>query len=359
MKIAQYCQSVFSVSRGTETFVKSISKEIAKRCDVDLIAGSSGGSGSGTAQSLKGPRIYRFPYLKRTDLPPEIPREWHYAAECGTFYMSTASHFHTHSYDAIHIHLPLNLMLKSVTKDPILMNFHGGGSIMSYKDILNSVPADAYCACSKFIADWASRTIKKPVQIVYDGVDPDYYRPMRVKRRPGKTVLFSIGALLWWKGFRYLLNAMKAVQAKDRSIELWIAGTGNDAEAMKAMARKLGLKNTKFLGYVPQKDVVRIYNSCDAFISASPDEPFGITFVEAMACGKPIIAANNAGPKEIAAKGTGFLVKPKSAPDLAMNILLAKDSDLEGMGEKARQHVMDNFTWDKTVDSLMRIYESM
>ncbi|MBN2331371.1 MAG: glycosyltransferase family 4 protein [Candidatus Aenigmarchaeota archaeon] len=358
MRIAQYCQSVFNVSRGTETFVKSISLELAKRCEVHLLAGEGGSKLDVRAFSGRTLRTFSFPYLKRTDLPSTLPREWQYAAECGTFYMKSASHFRSHKYDAIHIHLPLNLMLKSVTHDPILLNFHGGGSIVSYQDILKSTEADSYCACSKFIADWAKRTIRKPVHVVHDGVDPDYFRPMQVQR-PRKFILFSIGALLWWKGFEYLLEAMRIVQGKDKDIELWIAGSGADVEAIMKRSERLGLRNTKFLGYAMQEDVVKLYNKCDAFISASPEEPFGITFVEAMACGKPVIAANNAGPKEIVAKGTGFLAKPRSASDLAAKIMEAKGSDLVGMGEGARRHVMKNFTWKRTADSLLKIYRKM
>jgi glycosyltransferase involved in cell wall biosynthesis len=75
-----------------------------------------------------------------------------------------------------------------------------------------------------------------------------------------------IGALLWWKGFKYLLKAMKTLQDRKKNAELIVSGVGNDASAIIDFAKQLKLKNTKFLGLVPKEDLVRLYNSGHAFI---------------------------------------------------------------------------------------------
>ena len=149
---------------------------------------------------------------------------------------------------------------------------------------------------------------------------------------------------------------MKEVEKRDKNVQLIIAGKGDDEKEIKALARKLKLKNVKFIGYVADDELVKVYNSCDAFISASPNEPFGITFLEAMACGKPVIAINNAGPKEIVTKKTGFLVEREN---LVETILRLRDFDLEEMGRKARERVMKYFTWDIVAERLIKIYNKL
>jgi len=249
-------------------------------------------------------------------------------------------------------------MLKSVTSDKILCHIHGPKALADFRTVLESIEADAYAACSNYIAKKAEDIVKRPVHTIYNGVDTKFFEPKKVKKEDKLIILF-MGALLMWKGFPYLLKAFKNIEKKIKNAELWIAGIGVDGPKIRDLAKNLGLRKVRFLGFIPQKQLPFIISKCDVFIVPSPEEAFGITIIEAMSCGKPVISTNASGPKEIITKDCGFLIKPSSSKAIEETILNLKNYDLIKMGEKARRRVENNFTWQHAVDSLMKIYKKM
>jgi glycosyltransferase involved in cell wall biosynthesis len=277
--------------------------------------------------------------------------------ESATFFKSSAIHLKKYSYDLIHAHFPLDVILKSVTKDPLLLHIHGDPS--GYGNLLKSVKAEGYAACSEHVAREVQEIVGEKVHIVYNGVDTDFFSPSPKMNKGGKMILLFLGALDLNKGLEYLLRAFKKIESENKNIQLWIAGRGPDEEKIHALVGKLNLRNVKFLGFVPQKSLPSLYSTADAFILPSINEPFGITILESMSCGTPAIATNEGGPKEIITKDIGFLIKSKSVSDIVKTVLDIEKYDLDKIGNKARKTVMEKFTWNETLNSLLKVYKKI
>lgn len=111
-------------------------------------------------------------------------------------------------------------------------------------------------------------------------------------------------------------------------------------------------------GYIPNQDLTYLYNGAFAFLYTSLRESFGIPLLEAMACGTPVVTSNTSAIPEIAGEG-GILVDPTKEEDIANKLL-----ELENNPQYYQQQVeyglqrVQNFSWQKTAESLLKIYKS-
>ncbi|CAN5230168.1 glycosyltransferase family 1 protein [soil metagenome] len=125
-----------------------------------------------------------------------------------------------------------------------------------------------------------------------------------------------------------------------------------------ATARPQG--NATFLGY--QKDpreVARLLASCDAFLHANPNEPFGLVALEAMACGLPMVATSSGGVSEIVDESVGRLAPRATAHSLAQAVEALFEGDLQALGAAARARVEALYGWDAVFTSLTGLYERL
>lgn len=160
--------------------------------------------------------------------------------------------------------------------------------------------ADMFVAYTNKAAD-CLRAISIPdekIKVVYPGVDLDFFSPNKISH-DSIRVLF-VGRFDREKGLSVLLNAFKKLCLEIKNLELWVVGpirSGEDYESAKAMAKKYPVK---IIGPVNRAELRRFYNQCDIFCAPSMDkkkfgikvweEQFGAVFVEAMACGLPIVS---------------------------------------------------------------------
>merc|ERR1712176_584227 len=113
---------------------------------------------------------------------------------------------------------------------------------------------------------------------------------------------------------------MKTIEAKYPDVALLCAGTGPDKEMdqLKQLCSSLGLKNTFLIGARGQDQLAEMYTVADLGCFPSFKEPFGLVFVECMACKTPVIGANSGGPKDFVVPAVGELVpEPPETTDLA------------------------------------------
>jgi glycosyltransferase involved in cell wall biosynthesis len=180
--------------------------------------------------------------------------------------------------------------------------------------------------------------------------------------RPDDTVILFVGSFEYFKGIEFLLRSIPALQGK---IRVLIVGDGMLRPQYMKLVEDLGIADrVSFPGLADDELLARYYNLCDIFILPSSDrtEAFGIVLIEAMACGKPVVASNLPGVRTVVEDGkNGFLVKPGDAADIADKLqrLIGRETVRREFGRRGREKVLERYTWDKVGDKLNSVYEEV
>ncbi|HZD55703.1 MAG TPA: glycosyltransferase [Anaerolineales bacterium] len=175
-----------------------------------------------------------------------------------------------------------------------------------------------------------------------------------------KISFLYIGRVDAEKRLEVLIQAVH--QLKRQDIHLVIAGKGADRHRLAALASQLGIEQqVRFLGFVPEADKADLLNSADVFAMPSEAELLSIATLEAMACGRPVLAARSQALPELVDQGVnGYLFKPGDAGDAArkMALLAEHPERWERMGaaslEKAQRHSLE-----ATVHKYENIYQDL
>ena len=193
---------------------------------------------------------------------------------------------------------------------------------------------------------------------------------MRLKLPQEDFVLLQLGRMVQRKGVDNVIEALtklKYTGARTRLIivggEEEVCGLGYNPEIarLKQLAKDLGVQHAvTFAGRKGREELKYFYAAADIFITTPWYEPFGITPLEAMACGTPVIGADVGGIKYSVLDGkTGLLVPPKDPRALAekINELLLRRPVLEEMGRNGIKRVQALFTWQRVAQLMSRLYE--
>ncbi|HPD75532.1 MAG TPA: glycosyltransferase [Methanoregulaceae archaeon] len=175
---------------------------------------------------------------------------------------------------------------------------------------------------------------------------------------PDPVILFTFGDLLERKGFQYLIDAIKILPEQNvpqKDIRCYISGKGPYRKTLQDRVDRLSLGDkVTILPYIRTEDLPLWINSADLFVFPSLQESFGIVQIEALACGKPVIAARNVGSIEvIQTDDVGILCEPADAAALAGAIRrgLEKPWDAGKILAYARQ-----YSWDNVVRRILEVY---
>jgi len=144
--------------------------------------------------------------------------------------------------------------------------------------------------------------------------------PAEADLKKYKRAITFVGKFAEWKRQAALLHAAKLYEQEFPDVITLCVGTGPDEEAekLKALCSELGLKNTFLLGARAQDVLAELYTVSDLGCFPSFKEPFGLVFVECMACKTPVIGANSGGPKDFVTPDVGMLVdEPPETKDLS------------------------------------------
>lgn len=183
--------------------------------------------------------------------------------------------------------------------------------------------------------------------IVYNGVDTTLFKPTSMKKRTNKLNVLYIGRMLPEKGLDYLFKAVKGLEG---DVHLGLIG---DGKLLLRYKEKHPL--AEFYGRIPKVEIPKIISQYDLVVLPSLVESFPNVLLEAMACGKPVIATNIFGIPEMIIDGVnGYLVPPKSYQSIKKTILrFVKEPELIiTMGKEARRIVEEKFEKEKQMKKL-------
>src|SRR5208282_4219634 len=181
----------------------------------------------------------------------------------------------------------------------------------------------------------------------------------RIRTRYGDRLLLSVGRMVEYKGYRYLIHAMSTVNAT-----LLLIGEGPERERLEADARRLGVEDrVAFLGKVD--NISPYYQACDIFVlpSITRNEAFGLVQLEAMPCGNPVVNTHlRSGVPFVWANGlTGITVPPADSDSLArvINRLLDDPGRRMTYGEAGMRRVKEEFSLRQMVDRTVELYTTI
>ena len=203
---------------------------------------------------------------------------------------------------------------------------------------------------------------EQKIRVIHNGVDVSRFKPMQVERpSKGLTVVF-VGRVDIFKDVICILQAISKAKDSVPGISCLIYGASTDLDYSLRCVKALNdLKledDVRFMGKISEPE--RAYNYGDVIVSSSITEGFPFSVIEAMSCGKPVIATDVGGVRE-ALSGCGILVKSRRPTELANAIVtLAKDQHLRNeLGTAGMKRVREKFTLQKCMERYRNLYEEV
>ncbi len=321
--------------------------------------------------TFEGVNVRYFKFFK-------LPRAYDFHNTGKNLYRALKRKINFTKYDVIHADsaLPTGYAAMSISKKfnvPYVVHVHGldaflGENYSKYKNcgkiILACQKAFEDASAVIGVSDKALQRVEKRVNlsnkrfVAYNGVDVERFVP--IAHENSQTKFISVGNLIPLKGHDYTIRAVKVLVDKGyKNFHLDIVGRGYLDGELKTLVQELDLTDyVSFYGYIPYDKVRDMMQKSDAFILPSYYEALGCVYLEAMACGLPVVGCYENGIDEVYKDGIeGFLIENKNQEQLALAMEKLLDKSLcKTMGEKARRFVESKFTWLDSAKSVILGY---
>lgn len=282
-------------------------------------------------------------------------------------------------YDIIHVHHPDPMAALSLWfsgyKGKVILHWHS--DIIKQKNLLKFyLPLQTWLINRADVIFGTTpvyllespylRSVQNKCEVLPIGISPilpDEKKVLEIKERyNGKKIVFSLGRLVSYKGFKYLVDAAKYLS--DDYIIL-IGGDGNLKKELQEQIIKSRLsEKVKLLGRVSDDDLPNYYGACDVYCLSSihKTEAFAIVQIEAMSCGKPVVATKipGSGVSWVNADGeSGLNVEPENSKALAEAIykILGDTEQYQKYSTGARERFAQLFKKENMIDSVLNYYQ--
>ncbi len=342
---------------GLGVHVEKLTGELAAAVDFDLYAPAEGDY----LTANPAVRVHEVPAASaRTDV-----ENW--LCFCRT--AARLAEASTRTADLVHCHDWMTVLagvrLRQVTGRPLVYNVHlpQEKGLRGTLENLGLLAADVVLVNSQAVrSELLARGLPvRRIEVVPNGVDLETFRPAADWPRDGGYVLF-VGRLVTQKGVEVLLRAFDAVLRRCPESRLVIAGEGDLELYLERVACHLGFPDrVRMVGWQTGAALVELYQRAQVVVVPSLYEPFGIVALEAMACGRPVVASRVGGLAEILEDAVeGYLVTRGDHLELARRLAgLLRDPQLrERMGAAARRRAA-GFGWERTARETLALYQGL
>lgn len=285
------------------------------------------------------------------------------------------------SYDIIHVHHPdpmaaLALRLSGY-KGKVVLHWHS--DIVKQKKLLNLYlplqqwlvnradlivgTSPVYLSASPHLRQVQGKCTDLPIGILPIVPDDEKVRLLKSQYQ-GKKIIFSLGRLVHYKGYRYLVDAAKYL---DDSYVVLIGGSGALRGELEQQIHDKGLdERVKLLGRISDEDLPAYYGACDIYCLSSimKTEAFAIVQIEAMSCGKPVVSCNieGSGVPWVNADGvSGLVVEPEDGKALADAIvkIMSATNLYQQLSAGAKNRFNEMFVKQKMIDRCYSLYQQL
>ncbi|MBD1895744.1 glycosyltransferase [Coleofasciculus sp. FACHB-129] len=193
------------------------------------------------------------------------------------------------------------------------------------------------------------------------------YLQKRYRLKPEQPIILTVtrlGRSAIYKGYDQILQALVKVRDRFPDIHYILVGKGDDTPRIKALINNLNLQDCVTLtGFVSDEELCDHYNLCDVFALPSIGEGFGIVYLEALACGKPIIAGNRDGAVDPLVQGTlGCLINPNDVEAISKSLIQILDGShpnpLMYQPQVLRQKAIERFELAQFRETLFKLVDN-
>jgi glycosyltransferase involved in cell wall biosynthesis len=271
------------------------------------------------------------------------------------------------SHDLIHINgYPEFLRLKNQVDRPITIKLNGPPHSLFYDYIHPTKSSYSWLSRAEEVIGTGVTTeiVRKETGVkatsINPGVDVERFTPNGSKKETSGPTILWVGRFVPAKNLPDLIEAFATVREEYHDAELWLVGEGGRQDKIKSYAETHQVRDvTTFWGYVPNEDLAPFYRASDVFALSSKTENHPISLMEAMSCGRPVVAPTIGWIPKMVEDGFDALLVPPEEPDSLAKALLRAIENEYKIGQRARQTAEENFSWDQRASALLQIFEQV
>lgn len=251
---------------------------------------------------------------------------------------------------------------------PLVITEHSSLKYAKYaRESYNKYIFDAYKSADFLIAVGSGlkkeiqEYINKDVEVIHNMVDLSLFN---VNKNGAKDLsedeefkFFSCAFLEEGKGMECLIEAFSKA-FRGQNVTLRIGGDGSIKSNLSMLIKDLNMDNQiKLLGALSREEVSEEMKRCNVFTLASEHETFGVVYIEALACGKPVVGTDNGGAEDIIKEENGIIAKKKNAENLAKALVQIKENYKIYDKDKIREQTIFSYSEKVLVEKLKGVYK--